>query len=385
MTRLTPLIFLPCLLWGKWGEPVKLPPQINDIPNAIDIYYARLSPDGKHLYFTNHDGYHSDDIWVARWNGVDWDSVTRLGARINDNARNLSPSVTADGKKLYFVSYGRAGGYGAYDVWFSEWDSVANDWGEPKNCGENINTPAMEFTACISPDGKKLYIDRSADLYCSTWQDTGWGPAENLGSNINTFSDEYCPWISADGKTLYFASWFSGHQGPDIFVSYWTESGWSESYNLGPPINLSFDRIWTDSPSLAPDGRTIIFSSNRGDTMAPQDLYMSRWLGAVEENGDKVLNQALMIYSNPTSSPVEIRYSLPANAKATLSIYDVTGKLIKSFSLAPHSSLLATGIIWDGRDTAGSLVPNGLYFIRLETSNYSATRKLVLTRRVVRD
>ncbi len=374
------LIFLPLLIWSEWGEPVKLPPQINNITDSRNIYHARLSPDGHQLYFTDCDWHTDDDIWVARWNGADWDSVTRLGPQINDDQRNLSPSVTADGKTLYYVSYGRKGGYGGYDVWFSEWDSVAKDWSEPKNCGSNVNTSAMEFTACIAADGKMLFFDRSDDIFCSTWQDTGWGPAENLGPNINTWSYEYSPWISADGKTLYFASWYSNHNGPDIFVSYWTEEGWSKSENLGPPVNLSFGRNWNDSPSLSPDGRTLIFASNRGDTTSWQYLYMSKWVGAVEEKKPDRVYRPIEIYPNPTGSSVKIGFTLPKVSQVKLEILDMLGRKVKTILANQRLEPGSYNLNWDGRDYRNRMLPEGVYFVRLTTPLQTIVKKVILLR-----
>jgi hypothetical protein len=96
---------------------------------------------------------------------------------------------------------------------------------------------------------------------------------------------------------------------------------------------------------------------------------------------------------NPASGSVEILYSLPANIQARLSIYDVTGMMVKYFHVTnaaraarfeprpskPNQSLVAS-VIWDGRDSADKPVPAGIYFVRLDTPNFSATGKLVLVR-----
>jgi flagellar hook assembly protein FlgD len=63
----------------------------------------------------------------------------------------------------------------------------------------------------------------------------------------------------------------------------------------------------------------------------------------------------------------------------SLAVYDITGKLIKTLVLGSEPAGYKT-IRWDGNDNFGKSVPNGLYFIRLETPKFSATDKLVLTR-----
>ena len=197
---------------GYWAEPVKLPEVINHTDTSDSFgnhYHARISPDGKELYVTIEDYHYADDIYVARWLGDnEWDSLTRLSVSYTD--RDLSPSITADHSKLFWTAWERPGGYGAYDVWFAEWDSVAGDWGEPQNAGPNVNTIGYEFTCFIAPDGKTLYASSwydadGEDIFKHTWQDTCWGPRERVFEKMHPWGDQYSPWISADGKWIYFS------------------------------------------------------------------------------------------------------------------------------------------------------------------------------------
>jgi hypothetical protein len=82
---------------------------------------------------------------------------------------------------------------------------------------------------------------------------------------------------------------------------------------------------------------------------------------------------------NPAAAGTLVRYALPVNAPITLAIYDITGKLIMTLIMGNESAGYKS-IRWDGKDNSGKIVPNGIYFIRFETPNYSATGKLVLTR-----
>jgi hypothetical protein len=65
----------------------------------------------------------------------------------------------------------------------------------------------------------------------------------------------------------------------------------------------------------------------------------------------------------------------------TLMIYDPTGRLVRSFYLTPHTSLLTTtGVLWDGRDNAGRRLPAGVYFIRLVAGSRTKTQPVILVR-----
>jgi len=63
-------------------------------------------------------GYGTHDIWVARRKTLDdpWDEPFSLGPPVNSSDADGGPTLSPDGKTLYFLS-GRAGGSGAWDLW----------------------------------------------------------------------------------------------------------------------------------------------------------------------------------------------------------------------------------------------------------------------------
>jgi len=68
-----------------------------------------------------------------------------------------------------------------------------------------------------------------------------------------------------------------------------------------------------------------------------------------------------------------ITYTLPSSSSISLKLYDVTGKLVKTL-VSGTQTAGQHSIVWDAE------VPSGVYFVRLETSNRSATGKLVVAR-----
>lgn len=82
---------------------------------------------------------------------------------------------------------------------------------------------------------------------------------------------------------------------------------------------------------------------------------------------------------NPTAGPSTIVLDLPAVRRLALSVYNVSGRLVRSLESAP----LPPGqhrLAWDGRDEAGLNVPAGLYLVRLRTDLGNRTEKLVVLR-----
>jgi flagellar hook assembly protein FlgD len=82
---------------------------------------------------------------------------------------------------------------------------------------------------------------------------------------------------------------------------------------------------------------------------------------------------------NPFKGSLVIHYQPLAQAQTAVQIYDASGRLIKILTPGPQKSGL-NSTTWDGRDELGIRVPPGVYFIRLITGEYSATKKLIRLR-----
>jgi hypothetical protein len=77
-------------------------------------------------------------------------------------------------------------------------------------------------------------------------------------------------------------------------------------------------------------------------------------------------NQVISISPNPFSNCVSIKICTKDNAKAiSMSIFDVSGRLVKDFQLPTSESSDTRTILWDGTDDRGLAVPEGVYFFRL--------------------
>jgi len=89
----------------------------------------------------------------------------------------------------------------------------------------------------------------------------------------------------------------------------------------------------------------------------------------------------LDVFPNPFSGRTNITYYIRENAQsAELNIYDVTGRLVKSF-LLPNSNIpLSASVVWDGRDDKERRMASGIYFVRLQVGNSRTTRKIALVK-----
>ncbi|MDD5530462.1 MAG: right-handed parallel beta-helix repeat-containing protein [bacterium] len=92
-------------------------------------------------------------------------------------------------------------------------------------------------------------------------------------------------------------------------------------------------------------------------------------------------NLELTIAPNPFTTMTGIKWLKGGEGqKNKIRIYDISGKLVKSFPLATAHSLLTT-VFWDGRNEAGNKVTAGIYFVRLETSSSVISKKVTFLRK----
>ena len=177
-----------------------------------------ISINNKDLYFTicqDEGGAQLNcDIFHTHYVNSEWSEIERLGNKVNDPAYwDSQPSISADGKTLFFVS-DRPGGYGGADLWKTEKNPVSGEWGPPINLGPMINTPGHEKTPFMHSDSETLYFSSDGhigvggmDIFYVRKEDNGeWGEPKNIGKPINTDKDDIGFFVSTDGKLGYFCT-----------------------------------------------------------------------------------------------------------------------------------------------------------------------------------
>ncbi|MBE0567106.1 MAG: T9SS type A sorting domain-containing protein [Krumholzibacteria bacterium] len=89
---------------------------------------------------------------------------------------------------------------------------------------------------------------------------------------------------------------------------------------------------------------------------------------------------ALRAYPNPFNARTTITFELPLGTAATLHLYDVAGRLVRTLLAGDHDRGGLQATPWDGRDDAGRTVAAGVYVCRLEGGGRTATTRLALVR-----
>ena len=208
---------------GAWLAPQELEDEVN---TEFDEGTPSFSADGNTMYYTycaqDPEGPRTAEIYISNRSSAKWGKGTRATI-VKDSVTALGhPSISPDGKYLYYVS-DAVGGFGGKDIFRS------------KVLGNN-----------------------------------SFGPMENLGEAINTAGDELFPYCR-DSVTLYFAS--NGHPGMgglDLFKATQDSTGHWTVENMGAPINSMGDDFGITFAGQAEKG---FFSSNRNDARGYDHLY----------------------------------------------------------------------------------------------------------------
>ena len=100
--------------------------------------------------------------------------------------------------------------------------------------------------------------------------------------------------------------------------------------------------------------------------------------------GQPEQNLLLQNYPNPFNPETWIPYQLSEDTPVSISIYDTTGKLVRTLSLGFQSAGFynsqGRAAYWDGRNAVGERVASGLYFYQLTTPSFQQTRRLVIVK-----
>jgi FlgD Ig-like domain len=85
------------------------------------------------------------------------------------------------------------------------------------------------------------------------------------------------------------------------------------------------------------------------------------------------------VWPNPSRAEVNVSFALERQGEVRISVYDVTGRLVRVLKDSAMRAGLHT-VSWDGRDGAGSKAAEGVYFCRIGAGGVTLTRAAVLLR-----
>jgi outer membrane protein OmpA-like peptidoglycan-associated protein/Tol biopolymer transport system component len=340
-------------------EPINLGQGVNSIH---DEYAPTLTADEQTLIFTRkrpredmnyiHLGREFEDFFVSYRVDGEWQPAFNLGPPINTQNNEGAQSISADGMHLYFTACSRPGGLGSCDIYYAQ--RVGDGWSQPVNLGSPVNTSSWESQPSISPDGKTLYFTSNRqgnigrmDIWVTTLISEGrWSAPQNLGPVINTTGKEMSPFIHPDNKTLFFAS--DGHLGMggmDLFYTTRGEDGeWQEPINLGYPINTYADEI---SLVVGASGKEAYFASEQEGGKGGSDIYFFELYEQARPT--PVTYMKGFVFDARTRQRLEARFDLIDLTSGTSIVQSTSNRVTGDFLIPiPVGTNLALNVWRDG-------------------------------------
>ncbi len=204
-----------------------------ELPGEINTDYHDASPaftkDGRTMYFTrnNHLGGktgrdHKNTVKLKLYvasssDGEHWGNVRELPFN-SDHYSTSHPSLSNDGKRLYFAS-DMPGTIGNSDLWYVD-ILGPNRFGEPVNLGPKINTRGKETFPFISENNNLYFSSKrrggkgGLDVYIATFDEEGEVDAiTNFGAPVNTNQDDFAFIIKESEKMGFYTSNARGGRG----------------------------------------------------------------------------------------------------------------------------------------------------------------------------
>lgn len=195
---------------GQWKSAISLPVNTYDKEEVIG-----MTTDGEKILIYTDGDYASNDIKMAKRKGSKFFNApsSELPFDMNTDGVEMGACLSPDGNTIYYTS-DRRGGRGSLDIYSAKKDA-SGQWMASENLGSMINTEYDENFPSLSVDGKTMYFASKGhsgigeyDIYKSTYIDSlkSWTPPLNLGFPINTPQDNTTISFSSDGKTAYMAA-----------------------------------------------------------------------------------------------------------------------------------------------------------------------------------
>lgn len=237
--------------------------------------------------------------------------------------------------------------------------------------------------------------------YLVTWQDERGITCDIYGARVlpsgevldpngfiisNANSHQKQPSIAFDG-TNYIVVWHDKRNG-----SFWDIYGAKLDLNgsIIDTFSISIQSKDQVSPALAkgPHNQVLITYSGWVDSINNIPANTMRIWGKLfpgpgieEEHSTHNASSFLPeIYPNPFKSHTTIRFSLTAQNRVILKIYDISGKPVKSFITSHKPLNTRPRLIWDGTDDSGRKLPNGVYIARFQTMKRAETKQIIFLR-----
>ena len=139
----------------RWSEPKNVGYPINTDRGEN---YPSCARNGNLYFFSNRDnGFGGCDIYVSRWENGRYSAPENLGSEVNSDKHDWDAVIAPDESFIIFSSQDRADSIGKQDLYIS-YRKEDGGWTAAKNVGAAVNSPHDEICPSLSLDGKGLFF-----------------------------------------------------------------------------------------------------------------------------------------------------------------------------------------------------------------------------------
>lgn len=261
---------------------------------VLNTEYDEIAPtitmDGSELIFSsnrpnnntpNEVGEYDHDIYISYNDDGNWQKAKMIPGSVNSNLDDIVNNLDFDGTRMLLHKDNN----GQTDIYESKLNG--DKWSFPEILPSSISSnKTNDMYGAYSPDGYKITFAREvntasrgtnimfSEMASKMLKD--YKAAGRIGEVSSPFNDGPI-YLHIDGKTMYIAS--QGHEsigGYDIFVSKFTNTGWSTPVNMGYPINTPYDDFFFAATA---NGKYAYISSNRPGGKGGFDIYKVTFWG----------------------------------------------------------------------------------------------------------
>lgn len=284
------------------------------VSTPFDEFGGAISPDGNSLYFDRSvPAHYAYTLWVSHKSGDGWGTPELLP--FSGRYRDSDPVLSPDGNVLLFASDRPVGGVDlhAFHIWAVR--LTPGGWSEPYPMPGPVNAEGSQVFASMTASGDLYFSSNRGghgnyQVYRSRLVAGVYQPAEKLGPAINPEGSYTADVFAAPDASYLLLGIYGARDGYgsyDLYVSYRRGDDWSVPINLGPAVNTAAREY---SPRVTPDGKYLIFTSERGFGTQRPDKPLT--YDAFETGTHGILNGLGNIYR------IDMRYVLSSTRpKAT--------------------------------------------------------------------
>jgi hypothetical protein len=348
---------------GAWTAPSQIPqsnggafPDIDVEENKIYVVWEKSGS----IYFCQYDTIWNDPVEIS-----------------NTTYDASAPRIVVENGMIYAVWYETLS-YSPLvcEIYYVEYDG---EWSEPLNISNFQNSDSGRPSIDVKNGIVEVVWDddtySTAAEICYSFYDGLWSTPFNIS---NTAYGSLSPSISVADNAVQ-AVWYEyASDNFEIIYSEKTGSSWSV------PVNISNTSGWSWFPEIScdEDSVNVVWSDN---TPSHYDIYFTclpSGQTGIAEDADCYPDESITSYNspNPFNSITTISYAITLDSPVELSIYNIEGNQVYT-SISACQNAGDHSIVWDGKNSEGTIQPGGIYFYLLKTVNVlSETGRMVLVK-----